>query len=122
MLNLTACSNETQLLERFDAGKGDRISLTVDHWYLPFTQTNVYFYFSPPISDHPGRDYSDLIQVSARNDAGIIEQVARIYDVNGSGSVIRVDFENKGASPEYIDITMQCVCTGSVEIKSWRPL
>lgn len=119
---LTACSNETKLLDRFEAETGETLSFTVDHWYMPFTQTNIYIHFSPPVTNHPGRDFSDLIQISAHNETGAIEKVSRIYDINGSGSVIKVDFENKAASPKHIELTLQCACSGSVEIKSWQPL
>jgi hypothetical protein len=63
-----------------------------------------------------------MIQITALDVNNEPIKVARIFDINGSGSTIRVDFENKRPQIQHVDIRFQQACSGSLEIKSWRPL
>jgi hypothetical protein len=122
VVGLPACSSETLLLESFKVKKGDTVSLSVDHWSLPFTETNLYFNFDPPIAGHSKRDYSDVIDITVLDVDGVLAKVVRIYDINGSGETLRVMFEDRRPQIKHIEIKFHMACSGSLKLKSWRPL
>ena len=122
LLVLAACSRTTVLLEHFEVQKGAILKIPIEHSVFPYPQTNIYFTLNPPIPNHPNRDFSDIFTVEAYNAKNKIERVKAIYDVNGAGRDIQIQFEKDNPKISMVQITFNVACSGRVRITSWQPL
>jgi PBP1b-binding outer membrane lipoprotein LpoB len=122
LLVLSACSRETTLLEYFDVQEGTVLKVPVEHSTFPYPQTNIYLTLKPPIENHPDRDFSDIFNIEVFNDKNEIEEIKAVYDINGSGMDIQIQFAKKSPKINMVHIIFGVACSGKIEILSWKPL